>query len=367
MKAFQQLYLAGIYEFIRDRTALFWSFAFPIMFTLIFGIIFSNEDGVNFEIGIVDEDNGQSQMLVEAFRSIDAFEVTLGSRTDELDALKAGDRRAVIVIPSGTTATIGEYMRSRQDQQVALEVYYDPSNRNTAQVILNVIDQVVNGISQGMTGVKPLLTIVPQTVTSEELRSIDYLLPGILAMSIMQLGLFATAAPIVSLREKGVLRCISTTPVPRLGLIAAQVAMRLTIALAQTALIIVVGVLVFSVHIETDTLPALLGMMLLGALAFITFGYFLSTLANTEEAVMGIAQLPNMVFMFLSGIFFPIDFMPDWIRPLVEVIPLTYLGDAFRHLMVGGGSFYSMTTNIAVLVGWLVVSTGLAIWRFRWE
>ncbi|NLX09524.1 MAG: ABC transporter permease, partial [Chloroflexi bacterium] len=100
---------------------------------------------------------------------------------------------------------------------------------------------------------------------------------------------------------------------------------------------------------------------------FITLGYFLSGMAKTQEAVEGLVSLPNFVFMFLSGIFFPVEFMPDWIRPLVNAIPLTYLGDALRETMIEAGSYFSMTRNIGIMVAWLVVCAVLALRFFRWE
>ena len=374
MRSFVQLYIATVREFRRDFSALFWTLAFPVMFIIIFGIIFSNEGDISFDLGVVNEDGAASQRLVESFEQIDAFDVTVGSRADELAALEDGDRSAVIIIPQGTGAALGRYTSqiraagsNTASAPAILDVYYDPANRNTAQIVLNIIDKVVAGMNEGITGILPALTVQTQEVASSNLRSIDYLLPGVLAMSLMQLGLFATAAPLVSLREKQVLRRMGATPLSKTTMLASQVLFRLTTAFVQTAVIMIVGALLFDVHVEFSRLPAIAGIVLLGAAMFITLGYFLSSLAKTEEAVQGIVSLPNFIFMFLSGIFFPVDMMPDWIRPLVDVIPLTYLGDALRKTMIDAGSYFSMTTNLLVLSAWLVVCAALAVRFFRWE
>ena len=148
----------------------------------------------------------------------------------------------MIVIPEGTGRAIGEYFDqlSSTSQQAALtqaplEVYYDPSNQTRSQIVLNIIDQIIAEMNEGMTGIRPALAIEPRTVTADNLRSIDYLLPGILGMSLMQLGLFCTAGPLVSLREKGVLRRMGATPLSRVALLSSQVAFRLT-AVIQTGL-----------------------------------------------------------------------------------------------------------------------------------
>ncbi|MCD4684562.1 MAG: ABC transporter permease, partial [Anaerolineae bacterium] len=312
MRSFVQLYIATVREFTRDITALFWTLAFPLMFITIFGVIFSGDDSISFDIGIVNEDGEASTQLIEGFKQIEAFNITEDRRDDELHALEKGDRDAVIVIPAGTGAALDAYFASgAQDTLVddggpqaaaLLDVYYDPANQTTSQVVLNVIDKVIARMNEEMTGVQPVIAYAPQSVQANDLRAIDYLLPGVLAMSLMQLGLFGTAGPLVSLREKGVLRRMGATPLSKSTLLSTQIAFRLTTALVQTVLIIIAGALMFNVQVELANIPQILGVVLLGATVFITLGYFISAFAKTEEAVQGLISLPNFIFMFLSGI-----------------------------------------------------------------
>ena len=374
MHSFIHLYIATVREFRRDISALFWTLAFPIIFIVIFGIIFSNEGDISFDLGIVNEDGAASQQLIDGFEGIDAFDVSIGSREDELAALEDGDRSAVIIIPEGTGAILGRYASQvrttgtgADPDQAVLEVVYDAANQNSAQIVLNIVDKVVAGMNEGITGIAPAMTVQTRQVTADDLRSIDYLLPGVIGMSLMQLGLMATAGPLVSLREKQVLRRMGATPLSKTTMLASQVLFRLTVAFVQTVVLLALGAILFDVHIEASRLPATAGVVLLGATMFIVLGYFLSGLAKTEEAVESLVSLPYFIFMFLSGIFFPIEMMPDWIRPLVDVIPLTYLGDALRKTLLDAGSYFSMTTNLVVMVGWLVASAVLAVRFFRWE
>jgi ABC-2 type transport system permease protein len=373
MRSFTSLYIATVREFSRDKTALFWTLAFPVMFIIIFGIVFSGEDDISFDIGLVNEDGSASEQLVAGFKQIEAFDIKEGARADELAALEDGDRSAVIVIPAGTGAALANQFTQitpaadTQSAATLLNVYYDPADQNTSQIVINIIDKVVAGMNEGITGMQPVIGIETQSVTTNDLSNIDYLLPGVLAMSLMQLGLFGTAAPLVSLRERQVLRRMGATPLTKTGLLASQIAFRLTTALVQTGTIMLVGSLAFNVRIELANIVGILGIVLLGASVFITMGYFISGFAKTEEAVQGLISLPNFIFMFLSGIFFPVDFMPGWIRPLVDVIPLTYLGDALRATMIEAGSYFSMTRNIGILVAWLAICAVLAVRFFRWE
>jgi ABC-2 type transport system permease protein len=374
VRALRSLYVAAIREFVRDPTAVFWNTAFPILFMLVAGIAFSGGDSITLHIGVVNQDGDASMPLVDGLRQIEAFKVTEGDLDGELEALESGDRDAVLMIPAGTGTALETYLAelrqtggASQPSLARLPVYYDPADQNTSQLVLGMVDRVITAMSEGVTGIPPALTVEPRSVSSHDLRYLDYLLPGVLAMSLMQLGLYGTAEPLVSLRERQVLRRLGATPLAKTTLLASQIAFRLTVAVATAALILAVGMLVFGIHVELSNILSITAIVILGAVTFITLGYFLSGLARTEQAVQGILGLPYFVFMFLSGIFFPLDQMPGWIRPLIDAIPLTYLGDALRKTMLEAGSYFSMARNVVTLGVWLAVCALLAVRFFRWE
>jgi ABC-2 type transport system permease protein len=378
MRAFRHLYIATIREFVRDRTAILWHLVSPVLFMVIFGVVYGGEDTITLEIGLVNQDGAACADLVTGFEQIEAFTVTRGDLAAELAALEDGERDAVIVIPAGTGASLAAYFAAlvesgairpslSRDLSASLEVYTDPAEQRTSQIVLSVIEKVVAGISEEMTGIPPALTIAARAATRDDLSYLDFLLPGVLAMSLMQLGLYGTAEPLVSLREKHVLRRMGATPLTRVTLLASQIAFRLTLAVVSCALVIAVGVIVFGIQIAWANLPGMVGITLLGGTVFITMGYFLTTLARTEQAIQGVLILPYFLLMFLSGIFFPLESMPGWIRPFVDVLPLTYLGDALRATVLDAGSTFSMTRNIGILVAWLAVCAGLALRFFKWE
>lgn len=361
MKAFLQLYLASLKEFMRDRMAMFWTLAFPIFFILIFGLIFSGASSMTFDVGVAVEDKGQvGSALGQAFHQVDAFKITEGNSEALLAQLKDGDLRLVIVIPEGLSKSVAA------GQAVQVKVYYDASSQNVTRIALTITEKIVEGFDRQLSQRPTLLTLQTESVTASNLRDIDFILPGILAMSLMQLGLFGTAPALVQLREQQVLRRLGATPLPRLTLLAAQVLHRITIGITQTFTIILVGRLLFKVAIVGPFL-ALVAFVLVGAFMFVAMGYFISGLAKTQESVMGISQLINFPMMFLSGVFFPVDFMPAWLKPVVTAMPLTYLADALRQIMVGATPTYSLGLDFAVLSLWLVGCGLLAMRFFRWE
>ncbi len=106
---------------------------------------------------------------------------------------------------------------------------------------------------------------------------------------------------------------------------------------------------------------------MLGALAFTSIGYVIASFARTEEAANGMTQIIQFPLMFLSGIFFPLEIMPEWLRGFATFMPLTYLGDALRQTMVGGTPFAPLGVDALVLAGWLVVSLAISARFFRWQ
>lgn len=149
-------------------------------------------------------------------------------------------------------------------------------------------------------------------------------------------------------------------------MIGSVVAFRLLIAITQTGLIVMVARLVFHVPMLGNWLY-LIGMVILGALTFLAMGYMLSAFVKNEDAATPLTMAIQFPMMFLSGIFFPIEFMPRFMRPIVDAMPLTYLADSLRQIMVHSSALHPHTINVGVLGGWFLVCIIVAVRFFRWE
>lgn len=359
MKAFGYLLSANILELIRDRMAIFWFFAFPVLFIIMFGTIFArNNDSQHFDVGMVLEEKGViGQTFYRAFTSVPAFKMHQGTQYQELKALKKGERSLVVIVPVQAGALL-------YNTPVTIPIYYDESRQTTNYILLPAAEQVINGIEE-KSGHPRLINIKQRAVQAKKLKQIDYLLPGILAMVLMQLGLFG-AMRLVNLRERKILRRLGVTPLPRSLLIGSEVITRLLMALAQTASIVIIGYLLFDVAIAGGWIKVI-GLVLLGAATFVSIGYMLVSFARTEESGQGILQLVQFPMMFLSGIFFPVNVMPGFLQPIIKAIPLTYLGDALRQVMTGTAPLYNLNIDITVLLIWLTVSVVIAVRFFQWD
>jgi ABC-2 type transport system permease protein len=205
----------------------------------------------------------------------------------------------------------------------------------------------------------------PQTIATENLNFISYFVPSMLGLSVMQVGIFA-AIPLVADREKLILKRLAATPLRRWQLVGSNVLMRLLIAFTQAVIIVAVGALVFGVQI-TGSIALTAVFVILGSVAFLALGYVVASYAKTEDSANGMTSVIQFPMMFLSGTFFPIDQMPDVLQTVARVIPLTYLSDALRQVMVGGAPFAPLWLCAAVLLAWLIGGYAIASMKFRWQ
>lgn len=361
MRAFWNLYTASMKEFLRSRMAVFWTLAFPLLLALLFGVVFGGGGDTRFKVGVVDEDGGPAAaQFRQVLDSIPVLETQVGDRESSLAALRQGDVRAVLVLPAGLSAAVA------QRQPSPVQIFYDPAQQQVSQIVLGITRQASQAVERQVSGTPVLFELQEETVQAQDLRTIDFLLPGILALALMQIGLFGTAQPMVHLREQGVLRRLSATPLSQRTVLASQVAQRLTMGVAQAALIVLLGLIVFKMPLPSNWLAAL-GFVILGGLVFVAFGYVIAAFAKTQESASGISSVINFPLIYLSGMFIPLEVMPQAVQPLALIIPVTYLVDALRQVMVGANPLHSQALNAGVLLAWLAVALVIATRFFKWD
>ncbi len=365
MRALISLSAANFRSFVRDRAGLFWTLAFPVVFVVLFGTIFSG-NGASFEVGWVDQDQTQVTRGLRAALAENApVEMTDLTFEEARTAMRAGDIDGIVVIPRGLAAVIDARAAGQDPDPIDVVVITDPSQTSTGQAIQQIAAGLIQGANLQLSGTKPIMNLAPETLDTEQLNNVSYFVPSILAMALMQLGVFA-AIPLVQQREKLILKRLNATPLPRWTLVGSNVAVRLAIAAVQTVLILGIGIALFGVAITGSPLT-IIGFIALGALTFISIGYVIASFARTEEAANGLTSIVQFPLMFLSGIFFPLEIMPEWLRAVATAMPLTYLGDALRQTMVGGSAFVPLGVDALVLTAWLGVTLLISARFFRWQ
>ena len=160
-----------------------------------------------------------------------------------------------------------------------------------------------------------------------------------IALSIAQGGMFGMV-DLVEMRRKGLIKRLRMTPA-NMGIFGlSDMVMRLIFSIVQIILLSLIGVFIFGANLYLN-LPSLILVFLVGALSFNALGYFISSFSNTTEAYMGVANITSFIMMFLSGIFFPIETMPEWIQPISNILPLTYFAEGLRDSMVYETSIFT--------------------------
>jgi ABC-2 type transport system permease protein len=351
MRSLLAMIKANLKMNVRNRTALFWNLAFPALFILIFGAIFNNGDNVTFDVGVAGQSSDYSAAVTGALKANKAFHVKTGSEKDELKALNDGDRDIVIVFGPPKSGT-----------QPTVTIYYDETEGPNATIATNVIRQVLLGVAQASNPVP----ITEQAVNSANITFMDFLVPGILAMSVMNAGVIGLSTSFVAYRERGILRRIKVTPFRLSSFILARVLAQLIIAVAQTVILVGLAWLVFGLHLRGN-IALIAFMIVLGALAFLAIGFAVSGIANNVETAASYANLITFPMLFLSGVFFDLNNAPTWLKPITKILPLTYLVNGLREPMTRGSGISTIWVDIVVLTGTFVVAMAIAIRFFRWD
>lgn len=347
-------------EFLRDRTALYFSLIFPPIFTLVIAVIISAFAGSStFSLGLVRQDDSASARAVsQALQLSPAFAVSEGDLDAEMAALRLGKRQLVLDIAPGYGSELSERGR------VVVEVYFDEGDPATRQVAVPALAQILDSVDRRLAGSRPRVELEPIPLLTRKLDTIDFVGPGIIAFSIMQLGVFSAVA-MVARREKKILKRVAATPATKTMVLVANIAVRVVVSAVQTTSQILILVLGFGLDFA-NPLP-IAAVLLLGTLVFVGLGFSVASFAPTAEAMLPIVQLISLPMFVLAGVFFPLDEFPRPLQWLATLLPLTYLADAVRQLMIDTAGRYAMGLNLGMLVAWIGAGFAIAVWRFRWE
>jgi len=332
-------------ELRREPEVVFWVFGFPILLALGLGIAFRNKPADRTSVVIVSGAGSQ-----DTFSMIQHSPERTSIRADLLDENSAlrGFRLGkydLVIRPNGN----GGY-----------EYRYDPA-RPESVLARTILDDTL----QAMAGRKnPVSTSV---VTSSEpgSRYIDFLIPGLLGMNLMNAAMWGIGFALVDMRQRKLLKRFVATPMRRSDFLLALLSSRLVLMLIEVSLLLGFGVFVFHMRI----LGSLWSILLIGAIGAISFGglgLLTASRAQKIESASGLMNLVMMPMWIFSGVFFSGERFPAMAQPFIKALPLTALNDALRATILEGSSLASQSGRILVLAVWAVLSFALALRWFRW-
>lgn len=196
------------------------------------------------------------------------------------------------------------------------------------------------------------------------LKYSDYVLPGILAMTIMQGGIYGLAYWMVDLRSRGVIKRFLVTPLKQWQMVLSVVASRTIVIFVQMIVLTLIGVLFFHAKFVGNYFSIIL-LAAMGGSIFLLLGLCISNLAKSYEAAAPITSAIGLPLTFLGNIFYPISTLPHGLQVFAKLLPITYLADGLRQAYLYPFSLHSLTKDVLILLCWLIVMLAVTIWRFR--
>ncbi|RSK27198.1 ABC transporter permease [Bacillus sp. HMF5848] len=366
MNAYKQLTLAQLRIFARNRQVLIFTLLFPIILMLALGSFVGGGTNVSLSLTVVDNDQSpQSKELYNRFSENTGIQLAKGINLQEaLTNLENGDVQLVLEIPKGYGESINN--KAEGDESYILPVYYSETNLAASQIGMTVVNATIDQMSKEAVDYTPIVTTESKGVRALNITYIDFLVPGIVAMMIMSNNMNGVAGQISSWRERGILRRMQGTRLKASTFIAAQITARLALNGLQASLVLLVANLVFNIEVRGSWL-ILIGFVILGTLAFMALGFIIAGVAKNPESAGPIAAFATFPMLFLGGVFFPIANMPEFIQPIVKILPIAHLSTALRETMNIGTPIWNLWPETLTLAGWLIVAFAIASRTFRWE
>lgn len=343
--AFINLVGARVREFCREPAAIFWVYVFPLIMVVALGVAFRNRPVEQFTIVVQQGD--RADFVCSALNSDERFEASVYDEAECRVRLRTG-KADVIVVPGGEAADGYEY-------------YYDPTQAGSV-LARNATDDAL----QRAAGREDVVSVRDHKVDEPGGRYIDFLVPGLLGMGLLGGGLWGVGFAIVDMRIRKLLKRYLATPMKRSHFLAAVMVSRLLFTVPEVLLVLVFARIFFGVvnHGSYFTVGLLI---LLGAFQFSGIGLLVASRAQTIETVSGIMNAVMLPMWIGSGIFFSIDRFPDVVQPALRVLPLTPLISALRSVMLEGATLLAVSTDLAIVAAWAVVTFALALRWFRWN
>jgi len=358
--------VVSIKTFYREKSVMFFTLAFPIILILVFGTIFMNEDNVSFGLYVQDLDQtNSSAQLVKTLDLNGRFKITkIDPAINATQYVKNNKLNLVLIIPKGyETSLMQRMVLNDPNASVTITYIYDPSS-SSSSTKMQILNSVFEGMNQGMSGKPPFIRSAETSILTKKYRFIEFFVPGIIAMSIMTSSLSGAVNVNAELRQKGVIRKLSTTPITRTDWILSNILYQFILAVISTIAILLVSYAVFNVSLQINAwLPLLI---VLEVFAFVGIGMILTRFAKEAESAVAAANVIMFPMMFLSGSFFPLEMMPGFLQTFARMLPLYYVNEGFRASMVFVDNMIALRYSAIIGIFAAVVFV-LGILATKWE
>jgi len=397
-------------HWLRSREAVFFSLVFPVVLLLIFSSVFAGGGAAEFTVYVQnnDVDDGQptelSATLVESLEASDVIDVRrieAGRDVEEwaaaadtegstrilvihdgfADRASAMGQRARTNVTRRTVAGLGPALNDSSraaidaaltaqqggsgGSQPARLTFLTAPDDSSAAAVRGILQQYVASFNDRVTGVTDSpATVESGSVGDERLRAVDYFLPALVAAVIMINTVITLPTMVSRFGDDGTLKRLAATPLRRWEWLAAHLIVQLALSLVVTALMLLVGRLVFDVTVLPGPIAILL--LLVGTLGFASLGLTIGGILSDPDAASTVGNVIAFPVLFLSGTFWQLELMPQFLQTVGTALPLYHLHHGLRQLMVVGTT-EGVPLAFAMLGGLAVVFLATAIRTTRWR
>jgi ABC-type multidrug transport system permease subunit len=339
------LLIAREKEMWREPEVIFWVFAFPILLALGLGIAFRNKPADVHRVAIVaGKEATRTLELLQASPQKGSVFAEVLPESAAFDQFRLGKYDLVLVPQPGG----------------GVEYRYDPARPESVSARATVNDAL-----QAAAGRKDALPTSEKASSEPGARYIDFLIPGLLGMNLMNSGMWGVGFALVEMRQRKLLKRFVATPMRRSDFLLALASSRLLLMLVQLVLLLGFGVLAFHMRLMGSWASVIL-ISAIGALCFGGLGLLTASRAQKIETVSGLINLVMMPMWLFSGVFFSYERFPALLMPFIKLLPLTALNDALRATILEGATLTAQGSRLLVLLLWGGVSYLLALRWFRW-
>lgn len=366
-----QVFWKEVVQIRRDQRMFGIVLLMPVLELFIFGYVVATEVN-DVALAVCDySQTAESRAYVDQLTESGYFRISAQcTRIDDTDRLlDRGEAKLVLAIPPD----FADLIRRRKPVQVMAAV--DGSNSNTATIALGYLEQITlsqvvdvqlvdKGAGVTSTARHPVVAVEPRAWFNPELRSVNFMVPAITCVLLMESLVILTAMAIVREKEHGTMEQLIVTPVRPFELIIGKAIPFIFLGYANVAIVILVGTFWFQVAIAGSLLLllALTGLFIITCLGM---GLVVSAISNTQQQASMAGQFVLLPSMFFSGFMFPIASMPPVVQKLTYLIPLRYYITISRGIFLKGAGWAEHKDEAALLLVYGVVILGMATMFFR--
>lgn len=349
-KRIWSVFLANWRTLYRDIGGLFFTFLFPIMLMLLFGFIFQNSGEQTYIIHIDDQDDSQGSGLfvefLDSVNSTDLRKVDAGS--DPKSFMDDKEIDFLVIVPTGFGNHLFNRSMGDMNSTAEVRILSDPSI-SSSQAKYSLVNALVQAMNKDLANATDSIHVEDESIIAESFTYIEFFIPGVIGLTVMSGAVFGTIFTEMELKQKGVFRKLSTTPITRAEWMMSTMLFQLFLAMLSVILILIVGWLVFGAVLHINFMLGVI--IVLEAFFFTGLSLLITKFIHEAQAASAVGNVITFPMMFLSGTFFEVENMPSFIQTIAKALPLYYVNEGLRESMIFNdiGESFSNTILIGIL------------------